>query len=70
MSKRGDKLVELDSSALETELQAQRILVSSAAEAVVISSKAAVRTAEIALQDISKARSKRKSAHPVRDRLG
>ncbi len=48
--KKGDKLVELDSSALETELQAQRILVSSA-EAVVISSKAAVRTAEIALQE-------------------
>ncbi len=47
---KGDKLVELDSSALETELQAQRILVSSA-EAVVISSKAAVRTAEIALQE-------------------
>ncbi len=48
--KKGDKLVELDSSGLETELQAQRILVSSA-EAVVISSKAAVRTAEIALQE-------------------
>jgi multidrug efflux pump subunit AcrA (membrane-fusion protein) len=48
--KKGDKLVELDSSALETELQAQRILVSSA-EATVISSKAAVRTAEIALQE-------------------
>ncbi|MCC6508613.1 MAG: efflux RND transporter periplasmic adaptor subunit, partial [Pirellulaceae bacterium] len=48
--KKGDKLVELDSSALETELQAQRILVSSA-EAVVISSKAAVRTAEISLQE-------------------
>ena len=47
---KGDKLVELDSSQLETELQAQRILVSSA-EAVVISSKAAVRTAEIALQE-------------------
>lgn len=48
--KKGDKLVELDSSGLETELQAQRILVSSA-EAIVISSKAAVRTAEIALQE-------------------
>ena len=48
--KKGDKLVELDSSGLETELQAQRILVSSA-EAIVISSKAAVRTAEIGLQE-------------------
>lgn len=48
--KKGDKLVELDSSALETELQAQRILVASA-EATVISSKAAVRTAEIALEE-------------------
>lgn len=48
--KKGDKLVELDSSGLETELQAQRILVASA-EATVISSKAAVRTAEIALQE-------------------
>ncbi len=48
--KKGDKLVELDSSGLETELQAQRILVASA-EATVISSKAAVRTAEIALEE-------------------
>jgi len=48
--KKGDKLVELDSSALETELQTQRILVASA-EATVISSKAAVRTAEIGLQE-------------------
>ena len=48
--KKGDKLVELDSSALETELQTQRILVASA-EATVISSKAAVRTAEIALEE-------------------
>lgn len=47
---KGDKLVELDSSGLETELQAQRILVASA-EATVISSKAAVRTAEIGLQE-------------------
>ncbi len=47
---KGDKLVELDSSGLETELQAQRILCASA-EATVISSKAAVRTAEIALQE-------------------
>ncbi|MFO1064584.1 MAG: HlyD family efflux transporter periplasmic adaptor subunit [Pirellulales bacterium] len=48
--KKGDKLVELDSSSLETELTSQRIVVSSA-EATVISSKAAVRTAEIALQE-------------------
>ncbi len=48
--KKGDKLVELDSSALENELKTQRIAVSSA-EALVISSDATVRTAEIALQE-------------------
>ena len=48
--KEGDKLVELDSAPLETELTAQRISVSSA-EATVISSQAAVRTAEISLQE-------------------
>lgn len=48
--KEGDKLVELDSSSLEQELTTQRIAVSSA-EATVISSEAAVRTAQIALQE-------------------
>lgn len=48
--KEGDKLVELDSSALENQFTTQRIAVSSA-EALVISSEAAVRTAEIALQE-------------------
>ncbi|MCA9133589.1 MAG: HlyD family efflux transporter periplasmic adaptor subunit [Planctomycetales bacterium] len=48
--KKGDKLVELDASALENQLKTQRIAVSSA-EAQVISSEAAVRTAEIALQE-------------------
>jgi HlyD family secretion protein len=48
--KKGDKLVELDSSALEDELKRQRILVASA-EAQVISSEATVRTNEIALQE-------------------
>lgn len=49
----GDKLVELDSSALENELGTQKIAVSSA-EALVISSKATVRTAEISLQEYIK----------------
>lgn len=48
--KKGDKLVELDASGLETEIKTQRIAVSSA-EAMVISSEATVRTAEIALQE-------------------
>ncbi len=48
--KQGDKLVELDATALETELKTQRIAVSSA-EATVISSEAIVRTSEIALQE-------------------
>lgn len=48
--KKGDKLVELDSSALEDELKRQRITVASA-EAQVISSEAIVRTNEIALQE-------------------
>lgn len=48
--KKGDKLVELDASALENEAKAQRIAVSSA-EALVISSEANVRTAQIALQE-------------------
>lgn len=48
--KEGDKLVELDSSSLENEITSQRIAVSSA-DATVISSEAAVRTAEIALQE-------------------
>jgi HlyD family secretion protein len=48
--KKGDKLVELDSSALEDELKRQRISVASA-EAQVISSEATVRTNEIALQE-------------------
>lgn len=48
--KQGDKLVELDATALEGELKTQRIVVSSA-EATVISSEATVRTAEIALQE-------------------
>ncbi len=48
--KKGDKLVELDSSAFEDELTTQRIAVSGA-EATVISSDALVRTAEIALQE-------------------
>lgn len=48
--KAGDKLVELDASALENQLKTQRIAVSGA-EAMVISSDAAVRTAEIALQE-------------------
>lgn len=46
----GEKLVELDSSALEQQLQSQRIAVSSA-KAQLISSEAAVRTAEISLQE-------------------
>jgi HlyD family secretion protein len=48
--KQGDKLVELDAAALENQLKTQRIAVSSA-QAMVISSEAAVRTAEIALQE-------------------
>ncbi len=48
--KAGDKLVELDASALENQLKTQRIAVSGA-EAMVISSDAAVRTSEIALQE-------------------
>lgn len=48
--KKGDKLVELDSSQLENEIKSQRIGVSSA-EALVISSEATVRTAQIALQE-------------------
>jgi multidrug efflux pump subunit AcrA (membrane-fusion protein) len=48
--KEGDKLVELDSSALENEVKSQRILVSSA-EATAISSSAAVQTATIALKE-------------------
>ena len=48
--KEGDKLVELDSSSLENELTTQRISVSSA-KATVISSEAAVKTAEISLQE-------------------
>ncbi len=48
--KKGDKLVELDSSALENDLKSQRIVVSSA-QATLISSEAAVRTAEISLQE-------------------
>ena len=48
--KKGDKLVELDSSQLENEMKTQRIAVSSA-EAKVISSEAAVRTAQISLQE-------------------
>lgn len=47
---KGDKLVELDSSALEDELKRQRITVSSA-QAQVISSEAVVRTSEISLQE-------------------
>ena len=48
--KEGDKLVELDASQLENELKTQRIAVAGA-ESMVISSNAAVRTAEIALQE-------------------
>lgn len=48
--KEGDKLVELDASSLENELKAQRISVSNA-EALVISSEAAVETAKIALKE-------------------
>ncbi len=48
--KKGDKLVELDASALDNQRKTQRIAVSSA-NAQVISSEAAVRTAEIALQE-------------------
>ncbi len=48
--KKGDRLVELDSSALENDLKSQRIVVSSA-QATLISSEAAVRTAEISLQE-------------------
>jgi HlyD family secretion protein len=51
--KKGDKLVELDSSALEDELSAQRIKVLSA-EALVISSEATVSTNEIALEEYLK----------------
>ncbi len=48
--KKGDKLCELDSSALENEIKGQRIVVS-AAEALVISSDAAVRQAAISRQE-------------------
>ena len=48
--KTGDKLVELDASALDNQLKSQRIAVAGA-ESMVISSNAAVRTAEIALQE-------------------
>lgn len=48
--KKGDKLVELDSSALDQEIKSQRIILSSA-EATVISSEAAVKQAEIARQE-------------------
>ncbi len=48
--KKGDKLVELDSSALHDQLITQRIAVASA-QALLISSEAAVRTAEISLQE-------------------
>ncbi len=48
--KKGDKLVELDSSGLQDELSAQRIKVLGA-EAQVISSEATVSTNEIALQE-------------------
>lgn len=48
--KAGDKLVELDASQLENQLKTQRIAVAGA-ESMVISSNAAVRTAEIALQE-------------------
>jgi HlyD family secretion protein len=48
--KTGDKLCELDASALENDLKSQRIVVSSA-EATLISSAATVRTAEISLQE-------------------
>ncbi len=48
--KKGDKLCELDSSALENEMKAQRIVVS-ASEALVISSDAALKQAEIAKQE-------------------
>ncbi len=49
-AKKGDKLVELDSSGLQDELSAQRIKVLGA-EALVISSEATVSTNEIALQE-------------------
>ncbi len=48
--KKGDKLCELDASALENEMKAQRIVVS-ASEALVISSDAALKQAEIAKQE-------------------
>lgn len=48
--KKGDKLVDLDSSGLQDELSAQRIKVLGA-EAQVISSEATVKTNEIALQE-------------------
>jgi HlyD family secretion protein len=48
--KKGDKLIELDSSGLQDELTAQRIKVLGA-EALVISSEATVSTNEIALQE-------------------
>jgi HlyD family secretion protein len=48
--KKGEQICQLDSSALEDELQAQRIRVSTA-EATVISSDAAVKQAEIARQE-------------------
>lgn len=48
--KEGDKLVELDSSSLETEIKQQRISVSNA-EALVIGSEAAVETANISLRE-------------------
>lgn len=47
---KGEKLVELDSSALEDELKLQRITVASA-EAKLISSEATLKTNEIALQE-------------------
>ncbi|MCA9195594.1 MAG: efflux RND transporter periplasmic adaptor subunit [Planctomycetales bacterium] len=48
--KKGDKLCELDFSALENEFKTQKIAVASA-DAQVISSEAIVRTAQIALQE-------------------
>jgi multidrug resistance efflux pump len=48
--KKGDKLCDLDASALENEMKAQRIVVN-ASEALVISSDAAVKQAEIAKQE-------------------
>ncbi|MEM7475936.1 MAG: efflux RND transporter periplasmic adaptor subunit [Planctomycetota bacterium] len=48
--KKGEKLIELDSSSLENEIISQRINLASA-DATVISSAAAVKTAEISLQE-------------------